>query len=297
MSKLTHPLVIYHGGCYDGFTAAWIIHTALHGDCDLYEGVYGEPMPDVTGRDVVIVDFSYPREEMVRAERASASLLVLDHHKTAQAQCEGLAFCRFDMKKSGCRLAWEEFVAEEFVGEEFMGEALLPDWIRRVEDRDLWRWAYSDTAEVHAYIASQPMTLAAWTKIHAMPLSRIVDGGRSIRRYIQTWCDKAANEARMEQLAGHAVVAVNVPYQNASEMGTVLLQRFPDAVCAVGYFRRADGRWQYSLRSRSTFDVSTIATQYGGGGHAGAAGFDTAECLFLECRIGEGEGIADGVNG
>jgi len=33
------------------------------------------------------------------------------------------------------------------------------------------------------------------------------------------------------------------------------------------------GRYQYNLRSRGDFDVSEVAKQFGGGGHAGAAGF------------------------
>ena len=67
-----------------------------------------------------------------------------------------------------------------------------------------------------------------------------------------------------------------MPYQNASEMRSVLLDRHPDCVFAAGYFQRADVRWQFSLRSRSDFDVSSVAKRYGGGGHAGAAGFDVA---------------------
>jgi len=32
------------------------------------------------------------------------------------------------------------------------------------------------------------------------------------------------------------------------------------------------GRYQYNLRSRGDFDVSEVAKQFGGGGHAGASG-------------------------
>ena len=39
---------------------------------------------------------------------------------------------------------------------------------------------------------------------------------------------------------------------------------------------RADGRWQFSLRSEGEFDVSAVAQQYGGGGHRNAAGFNAA---------------------
>jgi hypothetical protein len=43
-------ICIYHGGCPDGFTAAWIVARALP-DVTLVEGRYGEPAPDCTGEN------------------------------------------------------------------------------------------------------------------------------------------------------------------------------------------------------------------------------------------------------
>jgi hypothetical protein len=52
-------MCIYHGNCADGFGAAWVVRKAL-GEIDFHPGKYQEPPPDVTGKDVVMVDFSYP---------------------------------------------------------------------------------------------------------------------------------------------------------------------------------------------------------------------------------------------
>lgn len=52
------PLVIYHANCADGFTAAWAVRQAM--DADFHPGVYGEPPPELSGRDLVLVDFCYP---------------------------------------------------------------------------------------------------------------------------------------------------------------------------------------------------------------------------------------------
>ena len=43
--------------------------------------------------------------------------------------------------------------------------------------------------------------------------------------------------------------------------------------------------WQYSLRSRSDFDVSEIAKKFGGGGHAKAAGFATKEPVHIRAEV------------
>jgi nanoRNase/pAp phosphatase (c-di-AMP/oligoRNAs hydrolase) len=102
-------LVIYHGNCPDGFTAAWVTARKL-GDVELLAAKYGDdpPLEEATGRRVVIVDFSYPREKLEQLH-ATGSLLVLDHHKTAEADLQGLPYCVFDMQRSGARLAWDYF--------------------------------------------------------------------------------------------------------------------------------------------------------------------------------------------
>src|SRR4051812_40401811 len=91
----TRPLVIYHAGCKDGWTAAWIAHNAFEGDCDLVSAHHGHPPPDVAGRDVYVLDFSYKRPVMQDLLASAARVCVLDHHKTAQAElaylCDGSA--------------------------------------------------------------------------------------------------------------------------------------------------------------------------------------------------------------
>ena len=56
-----NPLCIYHGGCDDGFAAAWCVRAALGDEVEFYPGVYAKEPPDATGRDVLMVDFSYKR--------------------------------------------------------------------------------------------------------------------------------------------------------------------------------------------------------------------------------------------
>ena len=74
-------LCIYHGNCADGFGAAWVVRKAL-GDIDFHAGKYQAPPPDVTDKDVVIVDFSYKRPVLLEMAAKANSILILDHHKT-----------------------------------------------------------------------------------------------------------------------------------------------------------------------------------------------------------------------
>ena len=58
------PLVIYHGGCPDGFCSAWIAQR-VRPDAELVGCHHGDPPPRVAGRAVLMVDFSFPREVLV----------------------------------------------------------------------------------------------------------------------------------------------------------------------------------------------------------------------------------------
>src|SRR5271163_4632794 len=81
--EMTPDLCIYHGQCDDGFGAAFAVWKR-DGDCVTYHaGVYGKAPPLVAGLDVAVVDFSYKRPVMVEIAKSAASILVLDHHKTA----------------------------------------------------------------------------------------------------------------------------------------------------------------------------------------------------------------------
>src|SRR6188768_561709 len=87
-TEMSKPLCIYHGNCADGFGAAWVVRkyykeNVLSDEPEFYTGVYQNPPPDCTGRDVIIVDFSYKRPVMEKILEQCKSLTWIDHHKTA----------------------------------------------------------------------------------------------------------------------------------------------------------------------------------------------------------------------
>ena len=104
------PLCIYHGLCADGFTAAWVVWKFYEGDVDFHAASHGEAPPEVDGREVYIVDFSYSRPVIEAMARHTRKLTVIDHHVTAAQELEGLIRNDgtvdgiFDMNKAGCLL-------------------------------------------------------------------------------------------------------------------------------------------------------------------------------------------------
>lgn len=263
------PLVMYHANCWDGFCAAWIARMAL-GDIEAVPMHYGAPNPAVDGRETYVLDFSFPREKMLAMHEDAKSLLVLDHHKTAQEALDGLPFCRFDMNKSGARLTWEHFA--HIGGWEGAEAPWLVDY---TEDRDLWRHALPNSEEVNAALRSYPLDFDLWARqfygAAPPPLSLVLEGA-AIRRREKQIVDDHVRHAREIEMDGHRILIVNATVL-FSEIAGELAKERPFGAC---YFDRQDSKRQWSLRSRNGgVDVSVIAKAHGGGGHAQAAGFES----------------------
>jgi len=298
-------LFIYHQGCFDGHTAAWIYSRYVDADAEFLPAKYGDPPPDVRGRDVIIADFSYKRHVMKGIIATARSTQVYDHHVTAREALDGIdeelahmdigpaQRIVFDMERSGAGIVWDELVdkgvraghqCDDGVSSTFNRRPLLVDY---VEDRDLWRLALPHAREYMANVYAAPMTFEAWDALKSRPIGLMIERGAAILEYMQEYGTKALAEAlpqrwdlRGEAIPPEPVWCVNLPYMNCSDYLTRLLadkNMFGDAPFVAGYFRRADGRWQFSLRSRPDFDCSAVAKVFGGGGHRQAAGFDVAE--------------------
>lgn len=279
-------LCIYHGNCFDGFTSAWCVGQALGPMVEFYEGRYGDPPPDVAGRDVAIVDFAYKRPVLDDMARRARSIVVLDHHKTAAEDLAGLPapaeswerhiawraqdafehtginlYALFDMERSGAGITWNYF---------HPGKP-RPAFVNHVEDRDLWRFALPGTREIHAAMSAYPFSFAAWDEIAATPPEALRRGGEGILRKHDRDVEVLVEMTRRRMtIGGFDVPVANIAVMWVSDACNLMAQgeRF-----AAAYYDGPGGRY-FSLRSREGgFDVSAIARQYGGGGHQHAAGF------------------------
>lgn len=166
-------VVLYHAGCVDGFCAAWLMKK-VYPDAIYLPIQYGDGVPpQCAGRDVVIVDFSFKRPVLLELASTARSVLVLDHHKTAEAELVGLPNCFFDMNKSGARLV------QEFYN-------LPPHWlVDYTEDRDLWLWKLEESRAVNAAIRLEPFEFATWDAMSNHSPSDLAAVGRTILRYQQ----------------------------------------------------------------------------------------------------------------
>lgn len=303
---MSKPLCIYHGNCDDGFASAWVVRKFFgDGNVDFFAGDYSPkaPRPEVKGRDLILVDFSYKRSELEKMCQSARSILILDHHKTAQADLEVFGTindygedwqewfvhvsevverctesdgswaapvaCLFDMDRSGAGITWDFFNP----GKD------RPLFIDYIQDRDLWHKKMPGSDLFVVNLRSFPQDFAAWDAIipvfshHA---EQFCKEGEPIQRYYRKCVEDLKKEARPGALGsrGWYCNAVNAPYAFSSEVAGELADADAVGVC---WRQGADGLYHYSLRSRGDQDVSEIAKEFGGGGHKGAAGFSSKE--------------------
>lgn len=281
---------IYHFPCDDGFGAAFVVWKKWGDDVEFKPCNYGQPVPDgLDGKNVLIADFSFKPDVLREIGEKARSVIILDHHKTAEADLVDFRFipnpkakhqefpsvdetpacfrgtvASFDMERSGARMTWDFC---------FPGKP-VPDFIRYLEDRDLWRMSLDGVRAFSLNLRSYPYEFKTWNTLFSVPIEHVVAGGREIERFYDRKIEEICQTATLKTIGEHEGVPVaNCPYAFASDTAHELLKQHPAAPFAACYFDSYGGR-TYSLRSEDgRVDVSEVARAHGGGGHRNAAGF------------------------
>lgn len=253
--------VLYHKNCMDGKGAAYAAWKKF-GDLATYIEVnYGEDVPKLpNAKEIYILDFSFKKDILYKMAE-TAKVVVLDHHKTAQADLEGVEFAIFDMNKSGAELAWEYFHPKTSV----------PMSISYIGDRDLWKFNFPETKNFSAAAFTYVKTFKDLDKC-----DQFLTKGKAILDYQSQTVELLLHNSYLsEEIHGehsYKVAKCNTAILQ-SEVGNSLLVKYPEADFAYVY-REDKNNIYISLRSEnSKTDVSAIAKLYKGGGHRNASGF------------------------
>ncbi len=281
MEPLKDIVVIYHGECTsgDGFGAAYAAWKKF-GDTASYlpwrdHAIAPEGLVD---KEIYVVDFSFHRATFETLVAANKSIVVIDHHQTAQADVEAYPQNIFDNNHSGCVLAWQYFHPETEV----------PELLYYIEDHDLWRFALTENREYNVALGQYEVSFEVWDAL----IEELKDENRKIN-----FVAKGALIAKFEDkliatimktrervlFEGYEVWAVNAERIYRSILGNQLAElNEAEGKIAIGIvYYHSHGRVNISLRSRGNVDVATIAEKYGGGGHKRAAGIEVASFAEL----------------
>jgi len=270
---MSDKICIYHASCMDGFGAAWVVYQKFANSCEYVPAQYGEDPPDVVGKEVFLVDFSYKKDVMVRMAKQAKRFTIIDHHKTAQSELQQLLETQgnpeingiFDMNHSGAILTWKWFFPDYDA----------PLFLKYIQDRDLWSWNLDHSKEINLAMATYQRDFGTWNrqfgKLHTnLDFGSLRDQGRALVRDQDAAVASMVARAWEIQICSFVVPTVNCTGKHISELGNVLCKGKP---FSATYFDMRDERI-YSLRSdENGEDVSKIAAVFGGGGHKHAAGF------------------------
>lgn len=269
----------YHKIDLDGKCSAAIVKRK-YPDCELI-GVDYPDSPDFESirkkERIFVVDFSFAPFEMDKIY-STAFLTWIDHHKSAlNAACLGkYKDCagKREIGKAGCELTWEYLFPDE----------PTPEGVRLLGRYDVWDHEDEDVLpfQYAMRVINVDPARGDWDKFFDADtrFDDMIAVGAHILQY-----EFKRNVAYAQQMAfkvefeGHKAWAINKALSNSKIFETFESQERPLWIL----FSYKAGVWKYSLRTNDpVLDVSLIAKKYGGGGHAGAAGFVNDKYLLKE---------------
>lgn len=310
-------LVLYHKNCQDGFVASYLACMAMDVSTDLQLVAvdYNDPIPDLTGLRVYILDFSFKPQDLIEAAKTAVEVVMLDHHKSAMidwmkyaSPTDSLAdedlpnfvqscefdnlVVTFDMEKSGAGMAidyWAKAIrknVEHFSKTykkkiDYTNKFLdnLTQVVNAVEDRDLWKKKIPHTEEICAALSCVPKSYKEYsTFLQDNTIKQIVEKGAGVLQHKRMIACSIASRSCDAEFYGYIIPSVNCNKEFASDVGHILATegKFSLTYDVMGETTSV------SLRSKDDApDVSVIAKAYNGGGHRNAAGFKISTHRFF----------------
>lgn len=251
---------------------------------------------------VYIVDYSIEPSEMDKLLKITPNVTWIDHHISAIKKYENydkeIRGVRYN-GVAGCMLTYcyLKHMTNSGIGdikpfEESMTED-APMFTKLIADYDVWTFKYGhSTKEFHAGFKALPNTEPTsnwWLKLNdpvygygatdfliKEGISRIQYRKETMTHYCETFGFEV-------MFNGYKCFAVNMGMMSSDDF---VIGNIDDYDMLIGFVFNGH-EWRYSLRSTKV-DCSKVAMLYGGGGHKGAAGFNTKECV-----LGKGDDCAN----
>lgn len=256
-------LVVYHASCSDGFTAAWAAWERVGNRAEYVACQYQDDPPDVKGKNVAILDLCFPRKLLEKMTKEAKSLVVLDHHRTAQEDLGAsvrkivtIGDQEFDVKAdrdsfmkalktaTPGSLTIEEKEIPPFPNAIFdmtkSGALIAWEWfhpgfevpklVQHVSDRDLWKFELEGTRLVHAALGLLDFDFEEWKKaalaLEKQPnLEKFMQRGDFALEQINKDCESIAKKAQIIEFEGVKMWTTNYAGRYNSDVAQMLRDR------------------------------------------------------------------------
>ena len=175
------------------------------------------------------------------------------------------------------------------IGQPNERDVRVPMIIRFINDWDVWNHELPGTRQFHygfSIVKDKGPTSKIWSSQFYeyndySLMENYVTPGASIEAYMKSSYEHIMKHAFEFDLNGVKILCINATDKSSLIFGDKI-KEYP-AVCVYQYQGDHD-LWNYSMYSDNDtgIDVSKICTQYGGGGHPHAAGFQLKINLFAK---------------
>lgn len=252
---------------------------------------------------VYIVDFSIEPSDMTKLLEITENVIWIDHHISAIRKYDNyekpIKGLRVD-GIAGCMLTYcymfEMDNGEKPFEKDYVKKA--PDFIKYIADRDVWTFEYGDKTK-HFCLGldtketnpEDPIWNVLFNDIESLNVitNKLISTGKIIKEYKDKYYEGYAKQKGFDtELDGHRAYAINIAsgFADSSIFDSIDKSKYELFII----FSTSGSGWRYTVYS-DTLDASVIASNHGGGGHKGAAGF-RSESLLLK-KISEDD-VSDG---
>jgi oligoribonuclease NrnB/cAMP/cGMP phosphodiesterase (DHH superfamily) len=271
-------MIVFHHNDMDGRCAAAIVRRSVvlrEGERLVFKEVDYKDVIDVESIEleekVFVVDFSFRPEVMEKVFNRTLDVVWIDHHSTAKAYdygCElaGLRDFNEPSTRSGALLCWEYF----------WPQYPAPSTVNLVSDYDTWTHKLPGSVAFMEGLkmAAHGPTDAVWDELLGPDFydvgARLIRNGRVAIEYRENYAGEMRKAFGYEcEFAGEVCYALNA-YRFGSLVFGEMINKYPMCIAYAD-----DGnRTTVSVYSvDKSIHAGEICKEFGGGGHAGAAGF------------------------
>ncbi len=277
-------LVLHHNDA-DGICSGAIVGY-FEGSCEFHKMNYGYEVPwnlIKRSRRVYMVDFGLqPFSDMLKLkDMLGDEFIWIDHHKTAIEDMEnsGQRFRGIqEIGEAGCELTWRWFDQT----------TPIPKSVRMLGRYDVWDLSYHEDVlpfQTGIMFMNQDADSSLfWNKLieeEDILYQTVLEKGKVCLEYQTTantnYCKSHTFDMSWEN---HRFLVANSMNNNSRLFDSKFNHQDYDAVLTFGF---TNGGWTVSMYTdKPNVDVSVIAKKFGGGGHAGACGF---QCTMLPFEL------------
>lgn len=292
---------IFHHNDNDGLCAGfWALNSAFHydnNDKELYEMNYGMPFPFdeiKKGEQVYIVDYSILPEEMDKLLSITQDVTWIDHHISSIKKYENynkhIRGIRLD-GVAGCMLTYcylnhmTDLGRGEIKPFNNLMTECAPMFTKYIADYDVWTFKYREKTKkfqiAFTTLYDRKPDAAIWFDLlddweGALIVDNIIKSAENMIAYrdnfAKSYCKNHGYEIKF---TGLKCFCINIGSVGSEYFNSIDEDKY-DMFIAFSYNGE---QWVYSLRSTKV-NVAEVAMLYGGGGHSGAAGFESKEFLL-----------------